>query len=208
MLKDYDEVKVKPWQLRKVLRKGMGMKYKKIKAIPWQGNSAKNLITRQHFALAFLKIDMEKTRIINVDETWLGMSDFKRMKWCPPGNSNSVAKKMMQPRISMIVGMDTDGKGYLSLLQANSNSNVMRLYYSHLIKLLNRKHPGWRKDTIIMMDNAPYHTSAAMMEFYEEQQLPIIFTGPHSYSASPIELFFAHFKRADINPDQLPMGKR
>ena len=49
-----------------------------------------------------------------------------------------------------------------------------------------------------MLDNASYHTSASMMDFYEKYQIPVIFTGPHSYAASPVELFFAHFKKADI----------
>jgi len=47
-----------------------------------------------------------------------------------------------------------------------------------------------------------------MLEFFELHQLPVMFTASHSYTASPVELFFAHFKRADINPAQLPLGKR
>ena len=58
------------------------------------------------------------------------------------------------------------------------------------------------------MDNAPYHTSKEMMEFFEKLQLPLHFTGPHSYAGVPIELFFAHFKKEDINPDNLPTGKK
>ena len=37
--------------------------------------------------------------------------------------------------------------------------------------------------------------------------MPIMFTGPHSYDASPIELFFAALKSKDINPLNLPTGK-
>ena len=71
----------------------------------------------------------------------------------------------------------------------------MEVFFTHFIRMMNAKNPDWRKETIIMMDNAPYHTSNLMMEFYEDHQLPIFFTAPHSYSASPVELFFAHFKR-------------
>ena len=73
--------------------------------------------------------------------------------------------------------------------------------------MLDKEDKGWRKKTVIMMDNAPYHTSKTMMQFYEERHLPILFTGPHSYSASLVEMFFAHFKRSDINPFKLPTGK-
>ena len=50
--------------------------------------------------------------------------------------------------------------------------------------------------------------SATMMAFYERNKVPVIFTGPHSYDASPIELFFAAFKSKDINPDKIKTGKR
>ena len=42
------------------------------------GQDPKNLILRQQFAKAFMELDLKKKVIINVDETWLGMSDFRR----------------------------------------------------------------------------------------------------------------------------------
>jgi hypothetical protein len=206
LLDDHD-IEIKPWQLLKQLHDDLNLRYKRINSISWQGNSAKNKILRQQFAMTFLKLDLREKLVINVDETWLGMSDFRRMKWCSTGRSNSVPKKNLQPRISMITSLDTTGSVMLSLLQANSNSSVMELFFTNLMKLMEMKNENWRDNTIIMLDNAPYHTSNAMMEFYQDNRLPIIFTGPHSYSASPIELFFAAFKKADINPAKLPLGK-
>ena len=31
--------------------------------------------------------------------------------------------------------------------------------------------------------------------------------GPHSYDTAPCELFFAQFKKVDINPRHIPTGK-
>ncbi|MCS5543863.1 MAG: hypothetical protein NZ767_03555 [SAR86 cluster bacterium] len=45
------------------------------------------------------------------------------------------------------------------------------------------------------------------MELFEGLNIPVIFTGPHSYDAAPCELLFAQFKAADINPNRLPTGK-
>ena len=60
--------------------------------------------------MEFMKINLEKKIVINIDETWLGMTDFRRMSWALPGRSNSVPKKNMVPRISMVVALDTLGK--------------------------------------------------------------------------------------------------
>jgi len=58
---------------------------------------------------------MTKTRIINIDETWLGMEDFRRMKWQLPGTTNSVPMKDWSPRISMILAFDSYGESYVAL---------------------------------------------------------------------------------------------
>ena len=41
----------------------------------------------------------------------------------------------------------------------------------------------------------------------ERLRVPIIMMGPYSYDAAPCELFFAEFKKRDINPNKVPLGK-
>ena len=194
-------LRIKEWRLGHILRHHLNMKYKKVHEVSWQANSDKNRILRQQFGLAFLRLDLAKKIIINVDESWLNMTDFRRRKWSFLGRSDSKPQKQMQPRISLIVGLDTNGSLYLSLLQCNNNSDTMIMFFGRLLEQLDSERPSWRQDTVIMIDGAPYHQSGQKMDFFEEHQVPILFTGPHSYDASPIELFFAAFKSVDINPD-------
>jgi transposase len=83
----------------------------------------------------------------------------------------------------------------------------MEMFYTHLVRMLDDKNKYWRRNTIILCDGASYHTSEAMRLLYSRHQIPIMFTGPHSYAASPIELFFAAFKKNDINPSKVKTGK-
>ena len=73
------------------MKKDLKMRFRKIKPISLTANSIQNLILRQRFAMAFLKIDLSKKVILNVDETWVGMSDFRHTKWQLPNSTNSVA---------------------------------------------------------------------------------------------------------------------
>ena len=84
----------------------------------------------------------------------------------------------------------------------------MELFFRGLVRRLDKDRINWRDDTIIVIDNAPYHTSAATISLFKKLRLPLCFTGPHSYDASPCEKMFAYFKQDDINPNHLPMGKR
>ena len=106
-LKQEHSIDVKPALVKDVLKRDLRMRYKLVKPISWFENSIKSKILRQQFALAFLEIDLEKKVILNIDETALGHSDFRRRKWRPHRHTNSVAKLAIAPRVSMIVGLDT-----------------------------------------------------------------------------------------------------
>ena len=122
----------------------------------------------------------------------------------------------------MITALSSRGQVYLSLLQSNSNSNIMKLYFKQLTRILEAQDPGFRKTHIIQMDNAKYHRSKETLALLEDLQLPLIFTGPYSYDAgkstssylissfvlAPCELLFAHFKKVDINPRNVKTGKQ
>ncbi len=73
--------------------------------------------------------------------------------------------------------------------------------------MLDEERKDWKRDTIIMLDNAPYHKSAATLKVFKEHNVSVLFSGPYSYDASPCELWFAAFKRADINPRHLKTSK-
>ena len=43
---------------------------------------------------------------------------------------------------------------------------------------------------------------------FEQQRIPVMFLAPYSYDVAPCELFFAMFKKVDINPEKLPTTKK
>ena len=59
----------------------------------------------------------------------------------------------------------------------------------------------------MVLDNASYHATTNTLKVLEALEIPVMFTGPHSYDAAPCELFFAAFKREDINPRRVTTGK-
>ena len=58
------------------------------------------------------------------------------------------------------------------------------------------------------MDNAPYHTGSEIKDYMRKMQIPIMYTGPYSYSAAPIESLFSLLKIGDLNKDSESRGKR
>lgn len=108
-LKESNGIEVKNWVLRDIMRAELDLRYKRIKEMSWQGNCDRNKILRQQFAMNLLELDFSKKTVLNIDETWLGVADFRRYKWCRHGENNSGAIKQVKPRITLIVGLDTEG---------------------------------------------------------------------------------------------------
>ena len=91
------------------------MKLKRVMRIPYTGNSERNLVLRQQFAVRMLGLLGQGKRILNVDETWINETSFQRRKWREHGSTNSVVGHQMNPRILMITALDTKGEVYVSL---------------------------------------------------------------------------------------------
>ena len=58
------------------------------------------------------------------------------------------------------------------------------------------------------MDNAPYHCGEEIKSYLRKMQVPIMYSGPYSYSAAPIETLFSHLKLGELNKANESTGKR
>lgn len=84
----------------------------------------------------------------------------------------------------------------------------MEVFFHHLAGKLDQERPNWRKDTVLLLDNAKYHNSQYIMKVFKKLRLPICFLGPNSYNTAVCELVFAALKTVDLNPTRLPLGKK
>ena len=108
----------------------------------------------------------------------------------------------------MIAAVDTEGHAWFTLSHANTDSNMMSLFLYYLTKTLDRETPGWQEDTVFLWDNASYHSSDETRTAVKCLGLKLIYSGPYSYSAAPIELLFGSLKIGEINPESQTTGKR
>ena len=91
----------------------------------------------------------------------------------------------------MIAALDTDGHVYFSLSHANTDQDIFMLFLRHLVRTLDSETPGWQENSIILVDNAPYHSGEEIREYMHKMQIPIMYSAPYSYAAAPIETLFS-----------------
>ena len=102
-----------------------------------------------------------------------------------------------------MAAIDNFGKCYYTLIQANSNYTTLELFLFSFVKILDNENASWRKDTVILLDGAAWHTSTNSLTLYETLNIPVIISGPYSYDGSPIEKVFSFLKRGNLNPSGL-----
>ena len=99
-----------------------------------QANSERCLVLRQQYALKMLPLLESGRRIINVDESWLFQTRFIRKLWVPADASATVTDKQVTPRISLLMALDTEGRMWCALTQANTDADVMNMFLQHLAR--------------------------------------------------------------------------
>ena len=70
------EVKLGPRVLSNVLKSHFDMRFRKVKRIPFKGNSERSLVVRQQSAKKLLELLEQGCRIVNIDESWINEVDF------------------------------------------------------------------------------------------------------------------------------------
>ena len=85
---------------------------------------------------------------------------------------------------------------------------MITLFLMQLTRALDSESPDWKDNTIFLWDNAPYHTSVETNTVIKTLGIKIVFSGPYSYTAAPIELLFGGLKCGELNKNRLQTGKR
>ena len=192
-----------------VMKGQFKLSYRKVKKVSFSGNNEFNRIRRLLYAKEMLKLYSQGYHVVNIDESWLTESNFHRHNWDQRGDSHSQPTNLMGYKVNMIAAVSSEGFVWLGLTQANTDEDIMRLFLSKLALIFTKQFgQGWREKVIVLIDGASYHRSKETRICIQNLQMKVVLSAPYSYAAAPAELFFAHFKRGDFNPDRIRSGKK
>ena len=163
---------------------------------------------RQQCAKKLLELLEQGFRVVNIDEAWIYDVDFYRRKWNERTESNSLPKKTVSPRLSLLAAIDTSGSLYMALTTVNTTSEVVCLFVKQLAALLEIEDPSFRENTVLQFDGATYHRSAETRNFLANMGIKTMISGPYGYEIAPVEMLFAAIKSTNLNPQLIRTGKK
>ena len=162
---------------------------------------------RHSFGLKMLEVLAAGKRIWNVDETYFNSTNFRRRGWSMKNDKLTLVSKPVVPRLAVIAAVNQFGRMVASVCNHDTNSIIFGNFLHHLAEILSKEDPNFRKHSVILIDNAAYHSSCSSLEMLSRYNIPILFLGSYSYLMAPIELYWGLFKNADLNPDGVPTTK-
>jgi DDE superfamily endonuclease len=102
--------------------------------------------------------------------------------------------------INLIAVVGNRGEFFFTVNQGKTNSYTLGHFLIKLVEHMNSIDKDWRKETIILLDNAQYHRGVVTTEIFNNLDIPILYLGPYHFKMAPIEMMFSHIKRHSLNP--------
>ena len=87
-----------------------------------------------------------------------------------------------------------------SVNSGKTNAHTFGFFLIKLIEHLDSEDVMWRKNTLIMIENAGYHRGEQTRNLIEDLKIPIMYLGPYHFKMAPIEIIFNFIKMHDLNP--------
>jgi hypothetical protein len=114
-----------------------------------------------------------------VDESVLRATDHRTRGWSPYGRRTFSSHSQRLFSLNIIAAITSRGNMYFTVNRGRTRSKTFCLFLGKLAARLDIEDPQWRSNSIVLIDNAPYHRSKETREFIARAQVPLMFLGPY-----------------------------
>jgi hypothetical protein len=97
--------------------------------------------------------------------------------------------------ITLTCAITYEGDVFYNILKYSNNEYTFAAFMRMLVRQLDKSHPGWRENTVILMDNVGFHKTDVVKDALVELKVPVLYCAPGSYDAIPCELLFSRIKQ-------------
>ena len=166
-----------------ILKRHFHMSFRNIRRQHFLGNEPRALVLRQHWAKIFLAALAEKKRVLVVDESWLSSLDQRRRKWAYKSQKNTLVAKEMSKNVNLICGLDTFGKVYVAMHQANTDESVFTAFLTKLVETLQREDRNFRQQLLLVFDGCSFHKSTGTRLTLKRLGLTYAIAAPYAFDS-------------------------
>jgi transposase len=101
--------------------------------------------------------------------------------------------------VNIIAAIGSSGERMYSINKGKTNAITFLLFIVKLLSSLDQEDSNWRSNSLLLIDNAPYHRSKSVRNFLISNNVPVLFLGPYQFNMAPVEKFFSFIKCRELN---------
>jgi transposase len=128
--------------------------------------------------------------VVYLDETGFAPSTHRQFGWAAKGQRvHGLQSGQQRPRTSLIGAYEQRKLLAPMLFEGTCNTEVFNQWLEHMLL------PELTAGSLIVLDNATFHTSKRTKELVEEVGCELLYLAPYSPDLNPIEKLWANLKR-------------
>ena len=127
-------------------------------------------------------------------------TDSRQRGWVRKSQKNLVTASQRLEGVNIIAAMCSTGEIWYTANCGKTNSETFCFFLLKLCGHLDSLDIHWRKNTVIMLDNAAYHRGVETQKVMDQLRLPVLYLGPYHFRMAPVEMLFNYVKCRDLNP--------
>ena len=143
----------------KCIKNHLNYSYKKESSTTISGASTKTKFQQVIFSCRILTEILNEKYIVNIDESSFNRDLKMEYSWLPKGRTSAIINQIYRGSKSMINAFWSDGECIWVILNENVNSDCFQDFLSILNYFLELRNLNSSEKTLIMVDNAAYHSS-------------------------------------------------
>jgi hypothetical protein len=178
------------------LTKKLGYRYKNAIYIDSRKNLPLNKTYRYFYLRKFFEFIDNNQDIISIDETGLNNTCKIRKDWVKTKTNRVLYSNSNWPNISLTIAISPRGLVGFSIREKTNNQFTFLYFIQQTIKSFSRSLDSQLKEPVIVLDNAPFHTTDLCKQAMKDMGARALFTAPYSPQTNPIEYLFNDLKQS------------
>ena len=188
------DIQLKPYLIRKLLKRRFLKSYKKGSARPTKIDEKKHRWMNVLFWTKLLHTLSSVKRIINIDGWWLSRTIKQSYSWLSRGKSCKIYNTKYTGSMSLLSAISSEGWSFTAAYTSTVNSDIFIQFIENLFRYINKIDAQSIPKTLIIMDNVPYQKTNKVQSVLSGRRVSTIYLPPYSPELAPIELLFRSLK--------------
>ena len=186
--------KINKTMITKFIKIRLNYSFKKGSSTTKRGATLQIKIQQSVFSSRIIKELLNGKYIVNIDESSFNKDIKMRYSWLPKGITYVIINQIHQGSKSMLTAFWSDGEYIWAVINDTVNSQCFQDFLWVIKYFLKRRNLDSPDKTVIMLDNAPYHSSETTKLKFNNLNLSVMFLPPYSPVLAPVEQYFKLIK--------------